>query len=282
MEIIFDNVSYIYQEGTPLENRALKDINLTIPANKITALIGHSGSGKTTLVELINGLLTPTLGSIKVEDFLLTRNNKIDNINNLRFKVGLVFQFPEEQFFNTSVREEVEFGMKNFNYKLDKIETRVEQALKMVGLNENILDKNPFELSNGEKRKVAIASSLIYNPQIIILDEPTVGLDGRSQKTMINLIRQLKNKYNKTIIIISHDIDMLYKFVDNVVVLKDGEVLCQGGKYEVLQNVELLRENNIGIPRVVQFCDKVYKTKNIKLGNYCEVNDLIKVIYRNV
>lgn len=282
MEIVFDNVSYVYEEGTPLEKVALKDINIAIPSNKITALIGHSGSGKTTLVELINGLLIPTRGSVKVGDFLLTRGNKITNINDLRFKVGLVFQFPEEQFFNPTVKEEIEFAMKHFNYELDKIETRLKQALKMVGLNESVLDKNPFLLSSGEKRKVAVASILIYNPEIIILDEPTVGLDGRSQKQMINLIRELKNKYKKTIIIISHDSDMLYKFVDNVIVLNEGEVLCKGDKYEVYNNIELLKENNINVPQIVQFCDKVYKTKNIKLGNYCEVNDLIKVIYRNV
>lgn len=274
MEIKIDNVNY--------GNLILKNINLSFKSDKIYGIFGLSGSGKTTLLELINGLILPTEGIITIGDYKLEKGKKNEDINKLRFNVGLVFQFPEEQFFNTTVKDEIAFAMKCFNYKKDKIDERILEVLKLVGLNETYLNRNPFKLSDGEKRKVAIASILVFNPKIILLDEPTIGLDDNGKEKLINIIKKLKNKYNKMIIICSKDIDILYKIVDDLVILDKGEVILNGTKDEVLDNTEILEKYKIGLPMILEFREKVMKEKNIKLDKHLDIRDLIKDIYRNV
>ncbi len=280
MEIRYDNVSYVYNPKTALKKVALKDINLTIQDSKINAVIGTSGSGKTTLVELLNSLLVPTKGKVIVDKDIISEKSQIKNINTLRRKVGIVFQFPEEQFFNLTVKKELEFGLLSFNYRTNEIDKRVSDALKMVGLDDSYLDRDPFKLSNGEQRKVAIASILIVNPKIIIFDEPTIGLDYESKKNFIKLIRMLKNRYNKTIIIISHDIDFIHNISDYVILLDKGKLILTGNKYDILGNPDVLKEYNLPVPKVVEFSYKVLKNKGIKMGYRDDVNDLLKDIYR--
>ena len=193
MEIKYENVSYVYNPKTALKKVALKDINLVIQDSQINALIGTSGSGKTTLIELLNSLLVPTKGKVIVDKDIIANKGYIKNINQLRRKVGIVFQFPEEQFFNLTVKKEIEFGLLSFNYRTNELDKRVSDALKMVGLDDSYLERDPFKLSNGEQRKVAIASILVFNPKIIVFDEPTIGLDYDSKKNLIKLIRMLKN-----------------------------------------------------------------------------------------
>lgn len=280
MEIRYDNVSYVYNPKTALKKVALKDINLTIQDSKINAVIGTSGSGKTTLVELLNSLLVPTKGKVIVDKDIISEKSQIKNINTLRRKVGIVFQFPEEQFFNLTVKKELEFGLLSFNYRTNEIDKRVSDALKMVGLDDSYLDRDPFKLSNGEQRKVAIASILIVNPKIIVFDEPTIGLDYESKKNFIKLIRMLKNRYNKTIIIISHDIDFIHNISDYVILLDKGKLILTGNKYDILGNPDVLKEYNLPVPKVVEFSYKVLKNKGIKMGYRDDVNDLLKDIYR--
>ena len=280
MEIRYDNVSYVYNPKTALKKVALKDINLTIQDSKINAVIGTSGSGKTTLVELLNSLLVPTKGKVIVDKDIISEKSQIKNINTLRRKVGIVFQFPEEQFFNLTVKKELEFGLLSFNYRTNEIDKRVSDALKMVGLDDSYLDRDPFKLSNGEQRKVAIASILIVNPKIIVFDEPTIGLDYESKKNFIKLIRMLKNRYNKTIIIISHDIDFIHNISDYVILLDKGKLILTGNKYDILGNPDVLKEYNLPVPKVVEFSYKVLKKKGIKMGYRDDVNDLLKDIYR--
>lgn len=280
MEIKFNNVGFSYNEQTPLKKEVLRGINIEIHEGKINGIIGKSGSGKTTLVEMINALLIPSVGNIKVDDYIIEKNQKIVNINNLRVNIGLIFENPEDQFFNTTVKKEIEFGMKYFNYKTDKIEKRVMDALKMVGLDDTYLTRDPFSLSSGEKRKVAIASVLAFNPKVIIFDEPTLGLDASSKENLIRLIKMLKNKYNKTIIINSHDVDLLHKLVDHVFILHNKKVVIEGNKYEVFTQVNKLNEYGIGVPKVIEFSHKVLVQKKIKMGYRDEINDLIKDIYR--
>ena len=280
MEIRYDNVSYVYNPKTALKKVALKDINLTIQDSKINAVIGTSGSGKTTLVELLNSLLVPTKGKVIVDKDIISEKSQIKNINTLRRKVGIVFQFPEEQFFNLTVKKELEFGLLSFNYRTNEIDKRVSDALKMVGLDDSYLDRDPFKLSNGEQRKVAIASILIVNPKIIVFDEPTIGLDYESKKNFIKLIRMLKNRYNKTIIIISHDIDFIHNISDYVILLDKGNVILTGNKYDILGNPDVLKEYNLPVPKVVEFSYKVLKNKGIKMGYRDDINDLLKDIYR--
>lgn len=279
MEIKFNNVSYTYNPKSPVSKKALRDINLEIKENKINGIIGRSGSGKTTLVELINALLIPTVGNIKIDDFIIEKNQKIIHINNLRVNIGLIFQFPEEQFFNMKVKDEIKFGMKYFKIKTQEIDKRCSDALAMVGLDDSYLDRDTFKLSSGEMRKVAIASVLAFNPKVVVLDEPTIGLDSMSKKILINLIRKLKTRYNKTIIIITHDIDLIHQISDYVFVLDNGKLVLEGDKYKVLTNDELY---NYGLepPKIIQFEKLVEKNKKIKIGYRDDVNDLIKDIYR--
>lgn len=282
MEIRFENVSYSYLEGTPLQVDALKNINTTILPNQINAIIGPSGSGKSTMIELINGLKLPTKGIVYVGKHKLRNNIRIINANKLRFDIGVVFQNPEDQFFQKTVKKEIEFGMKYFGYKVDKIEERINNALKMVGLDDTYLNRDPFSLSGGEKRKVTIASVLAFNPEVIILDEPTNALDSTSKESLIKLIKLLKTKYNKTIIVVSHDVDVIYKFVDNVIILSNGELLMEGNKFEVFKNVEYLTQHGVKVPRIVEFIHKVKCKTGKYLGDIDDVNDLIKEIYQNV
>ncbi len=284
MEIKFNDVNYIYNKNSSIKNEVLRNINIKFNEGEITSIIGRSGSGKTTIAELMNALLYPSEGNINIGSYLLTskgiKNNK--KINNLRVNVGLVFQFPEEQFFNMTVKEEISFGMKYFNYKTKDIDKRVSDALKMVGLDDNYLERNPFTLSNGEKRKVAIASIIAFNPKVIILDEPTIGLDSVSKKNLLQLIRKLKQRLNKTIILISHDIELVHQVSDYVVVLDKGNVIAEGDKYNVFKQEEMLKEYGIKVPKIIEFSNKVLDKKGIKIGYRDEMNDLIKDIYRYV
>ena len=282
MEVKFNNVDYSYKKINYYEKEILKNIDIKFLEGKINGIIGKSGSGKTTLIELINNLLIPTNGSINVGEYLLESKKKLEDVNKLRFDVSMVFQFPEEQFFNITVKRELEIILKLFDYKLDQIDKRILDVLKMVDLGEEYLNYNPLKLSNGEKRKLAIASSLIINPKVLILDEPTIGLDSKSKNDLIKLIRILKNRYNKTIIIVTHNIDMLHKIADNIYVLNDKKIVMQGTKYEVFKNVKELKKYGIKVPKIIEFSDKVLTKKNIKMGYRDDINDLIKDIYRYV
>lgn len=279
MEIKFNDVDFSYKKINYLEKEVLENINISFIKGKVNGIIGKSGSGKTTLVELINNLLTPSKGFITVDDFIIKKDYKI-NTEKLRFNVGLVFQNPEEQFFNNTVKDELMITLKLFNYKLDSLNKRVEDAIKMVGLDSSYLNKNPLKLSRGEMRKVAIADSLLLNPKVLILDEPTIGLDDKSKKDLIKLIRLLKNRYNKTIIIVTHDINFLHKIVDYVYVLNDKKIVLQGKKYDVFKNEKELKKYGLKVPKIIEFENKVLNKKNIKLGYRDDINDLIKDIYR--
>jgi energy-coupling factor transport system ATP-binding protein len=282
MEIKINDVSHIYNEFTPFEHLALEKINLTLEDEKIIGIVGKSGSGKTTLVQLLYALLVPSYGTINVGDFEIKKNMKTGNINDLRRMVGLVFQFPEEQFFNPTVREEVSFALKYFRYKSDRVHKQVSDALMMVGLDDSFLDRNVFNLSGGEKRKVAIASVLVFNPKIVVLDEPTVGLDQKSKKKLMQLIKILKDRYHKTVIIASHDVDMLNVIADDIVVMDSGRVVMSGSKVDVFKNAALFNRIGLRLPRIVEFTGKVVKEKGVILGRYTDIKDLIKDIYRHV
>ena len=284
MEIKFNNVDYIYNKNLSIKNKVIDNINVSFKEGEITSIIGRSGSGKTTMAELMNALIFPSNGTIEIGSYLLNskgiKNNK--KINNLRVNVGLVFQFPEEQFFNMTVKDEISFGMKYFNYKTKDIDKRVSDALKMVGLDDDYLGRNPFTLSNGEKRKVAIASIIAFNPKVIILGEPTIGLDSSSKKNLLQLIRKLKQRLNKTIVLISHDIELVHQVSDYVIVLDNGNVIAEGDKYTVFKQEEMLKEYGIVVPKIIEFSNKVLDKKGIKIGYRDEINDLIKDIYRYV
>lgn len=281
MEIRFNHVDYIYNEKTPLAKLALSDIDFSFKKDMINGIVGSSGSGKTTLVEMINALLIPTKGNIEVGNTIISKRRKIENINKFRNKIGLVFQNPEEQFFCKTVKKEIEFGMKYFNKSETDVDKHVKDALIMVGLDDSYLNRDPFSLSSGEMRKVAIASILAFNPKIIILDEPTIGLDNQSKNNLIKIIKMLKNRYHKTIIIVSHDTELLHKIVDYIYVLDNGKIVLEGTKYEVFTNKEV---NNFGVraPKIIEFEQMARDKKKIKLLYRDDINDLMKDVYRYV
>ena len=282
MEIKFKDVSFSYNANTSIENKVLDNINITFETGKVYGLIGKSGSGKTSLIQLINGLLLPTDGKIMLGKYKIDSRTKAKALKQLRSNVGIVFQNSEEQFFCHTVREEIEFGMINFEIKTDSIDKKAIDALKIVGLNETYLERNPLLLSHGEMRKVALASILVYNPKIIILDEPTRGLDDLGKKNLIKIIRKLKMRYNKTFIIVSHDTNFLLQLVEYVYLLENGVISLSGDKYTVLSNESVLKKNNISVPDILAFSNLVLRKKNIKLGFRDDINDLIKDIYRHV
>lgn len=282
MEIKFKDVSFSYNANTSIENKVLDNINITFETGKVYGLIGKSGSGKTSLIQLINGLLLPTDGKIMLGKYKIDSRTKAKALKQLRSNVGIVFQNSEEQFFCHTVREEIEFGMINFEIKTDSIDKKAIDALKIVGLNETYLERNPLLLSHGEMRKVALASILVYNPKIIILDEPTIGLDDLGKKNLIKIIRKLKMRYNKTFIIVSHDTNFLLQIVEYVYLLENGVISLSGDKYTVLSNESVLKKNNISVPDILAFSNLVLRKKNIKLGFRDDINDLIKDIYRHV
>lgn len=266
MEIELKNVDFTYEKINYEKKEVLKNINMKFEAGKITSIIGKSGSGKTTLLELIDNIIVPTKGEIIIED-----------VN----KIGFLFQFPEEQFFNQTVKKELEVILKLSDYKKD-INKRIHDVLEMVNLNEDYLNKNPFNLSSGEKRKLALASVLILNPKIILLDEPTIGLDDKDKNEMIKLIRMLKNRYNKTIIIASHDMNFIHKIADYIYVLDNKKIIMEGDKYTIFKQEEKLNKIKIKVPNLISFSNKVLKIKKIKIGYRDDINDLIKDIYRYV
>jgi energy-coupling factor transporter ATP-binding protein EcfA2 len=279
MEIKVNNVKYQYKNS---KKPVIANISMKIQEGSITGIIGKSGSGKTTLLEMFNALRLPQEGSIEIGDFKISKDFKNLDVNKLRFKVGMVFQSPEEQFFSLTVREELELPLKYYGYNPTKISSRMKDALLMVDLEEDYLSKRLNSLSNGEKRKIALASILVLNPDILILDEPTVGLDYENIKSFLKLIRTLKTRYHKTVIIASHDTELLHKMVDYLYVISDGKVVMEGNKYEVFKKEEELKKYGIKVPNIISFSNKVLKNKNIKIGYRDEINDLIKDIYRYV
>lgn len=282
MEIKFNNIDFTYKKINYVDKEVLKNINIKFQKGKVNGLIGGSGSGKTTLVELTNYLLIPTSGSINVGDFLIESDKKFKYKDILRFNVSLVFQFPEEQFFCATVKDELILTLRLFNYKLREMDKRIFDVLKMVSLNPIVLNSSPLKLSRGEQRKLALALSLLINPKVLILDEPTIGLDSKDKNELIKLIRLLKNRYHKTIIIITHDMDFLHKIVDYVFVLYNKEIVLEGIKYDVFKQEKLLKKYNIKVPKIIEFENKVLMKKKIKIGYRDDINDLIKDIYRYV
>lgn len=271
MEVKFNNVDYIGP------SKELSNINIDFKSKSINCIMGKSGSGKTILIELIDALRLPTNGNIKIGRYIL--NNKKNKIN-FRSQIGYVFQNSEEQFCCNTVKDEIEFGMKNFKKKMNDIDKHVKDALLMVGLDESYLNRIPSTLSSGEKRLVAIASILAFNPKIIILDEPTINLDNQNKEKLIRLIKLLKNRYEKTIIIVSNDSDFLLKISDYIVVLNEGKVVLDGTKYEVF--TKDIEQYGLKKPKIIEFEQLVLKEKKIKMLYRDEINDLMKDVYRYV
>ena len=256
MGIILDNVSYTYQEGTPFASVALSDVSLTIEDGSYTSIIGHTGSGKSTILQLLNGLLVPTEGSVRVFDTLITSTSVNKQIRQIRKQVGLVFQFAENQIFEETVLKDVAFGPQNFGVSVEEAEVIAREKLALVGIDESLFERSPFELSGGQMRRVAIAGILAMEPKILVLDEPTAGLDPIGRKELMTLFKKL-HQDGITIVLVTHLMDDVAEFADQVYVMEKGKLVKSGKPSLVFQNVEFMEKIQWGVPKITRFAQRL-------------------------
>ena len=256
MGIILDNVSYTYQEGTPFASAALSDVSLSIEDGSYTAIIGHTGSGKSTILQLLNGLLVPTEGSVRAFDTLITSTSVNKQIRQIRKQVGLVFQFAENQIFEETVLKDVAFGPQNFGVSVEEAEAIAREKLALVGIDESLFERSPFELSGGQMRRVAIAGILAMEPSILVLDEPTAGLDPIGRKELMALFKKL-HQDGITIVLVTHLMDDVAEFADQVYVMEKGKLVKGGKPSLVFQNVEFMEKIQLGVPKITRFAQRL-------------------------
>lgn len=275
MGIALENVSFTYQEGTPLASTALSDVSLTIEDGSYTALIGHTGSGKSTILQLLNGLLVPSQGSVRVFDTLITSTSKNKDIRQIRKQVGLVFQFAENQIFEETVLKDVAFGPQNFGVSEEDAEQIARKKLALVGIDESLFDRSPFELSGGQMRRVAIAGILAMEPAILVLDEPTAGLDPLGRKELMNLFKKL-HQSGMTIVLVTHLMDDVAEYANQVYVMEKGRLVKGGKPSDVFQDVVFMEEVQLGVPKITAFCKRLadrgvsFKRLPIKIEEFKE------------
>ena len=249
MSIKIENLVHIYMPKSPFEKVALDNVNIEINDGEFVALIGHTGSGKSTLIQHMNGLLKPTSGKIIVDNEDITRNGV--KLSDIRKKVGLVFQYPEYQLFEETIEKDIEYGPRNLGLNQDEITERVKKAMKMVGLDyESYRNKSPFDLSGGQKRRVAIAGVIAMEPSILILDEPTAGLDPKGRDDILAQIKKLHNEYNMTIILVSHSMEDVGKLAQRIIVMNNGKVALEGTPAKVFKEVTTLESIGLAVPQV--------------------------------
>lgn len=258
MSIKIENLTYIYNPKSPFETKALDGIDIEIADGEFVGLIGHTGSGKSTLIQHLNGLIKPTSGKITVGDLVIT-GEKV-KLADLRKKVGLVFQYPEHQLFEETVYKDIAFGPKNLNLSESEIDERVRESMELVKLDFDILkERSPFELSGGQRRRVAIAGVLAMKPDILILDEPTAGLDPRGRDEILEQIRFLHEKYENTVILVSHSMEDIAKLVDRIIVMHGGKIELHGVPREVFKQSKRLESIGLGIPQITYLMEKLKK-----------------------
>lgn len=270
MSIIIENLTHIYMQGTPFEKKAIDNVSISIQDGEFIGLIGHTGSGKSTLIQHINGLLKPSSGRIIVDELDITARKV--NLNSIRKKVGLVFQYPEYQLFEETVEKDIAFGPTNLGLGSDEINKRVMRAMNIVGLDYNeYKDKSPFELSGGQKRRVAIAGVVAMEPKVLILDEPTAGLDPRGRDDILGQIKTLHDEYKMTIILVSHSMEDVAKLAGRILVMHSGKCILDGTPREVFRHSETLEEVGLAVPQVT------YLVKELKKKGFDIPDDIFTI-----
>ena len=270
MSIVIDHVNYTYSAGTAYEKHALKDINLVIPDGQFIGLIGHTGSGKSTLIQHLNGLIKATSGAIYYDGHDIYDDDF--SKKELRTKVGLVFQYPEHQLFETTVVKDVEFGPKNMKLPQLEVQMRTFEAIKMVGISEELYDASPFELSGGQKRRVAIAGVLAMKPEVLILDEPTAGLDPMGRDEILDQIAAIQKERKITVILVSHSMEDVAKYVDRLIVMDHGSVQFDGTPKEVFSHYKELETMGLAAPQVTYVMERL-KEEGIPVGDATTVEE---------
>lgn len=281
MSIKIENLTFVYNEGTPFEKTALDNVSLEIEKGDFIGLIGHTGSGKSTLIQHMNGLLKPTSGKIAVENFEVT-DPKVNMIE-VRKKVGLVFQYPEHQLFEETIYKDIAFGPSNLKLSETEIDFRVREAMELVGLDfENMKDRSPFELSGGQKRRVAIAGVLAMNPEVLILDEPTAGLDPKGRDEIFSQIKKLYEKKKMTTIIVSHSMEDMANLVNKLIVMAGGKIFMEGTPKEVFKNDKELEQIGLGVPQITKLMKALKQIGKVENDDIITIQEAKEEILRHI
>lgn len=281
MDINFKNVSFIYGEKTPFEKLALDNIDLTIKKGEFVGIIGHTGSGKSTLIQHFNGILKPTSGDVFIGD--MNTKDKTLAKSGLRYKIGLVFQYPEYQLFEETIEKDIAFGPRNMGLSEEEVTERVKEAMELVGLDyETKKDKSPFEISGGQKRRVAIAGILAMKPDILILDEPTAGLDPKGRDELFFQIKNLYEKNNITIVLISHSMEDVAKLVNRIIIMKDGHIHLDKKTKEAFSDVDDLKKVGLNVPQITELMDVLRKNGHNFSNNILTVDEAFSEIKREL
>lgn len=257
MDIRFKQVGFAYQAGTPFEMRALHDVTFSVKDGSYVAIIGHTGSGKSTILQHLNALLKPTEGLVELGDKTINSTTGNKDLKPLRKKVGIVFQFPEAQLFEETVEKDIAFGPKNFGVSEEEALKIAAEVVKTVGLPEEVLKKSPFDLSGGQMRRVAIAGVLAMKPEVLVLDEPTAGLDPKGRLEMMEMFYKLNKEQNMTIVLVTHQMNDVSDYADHVIVIESGNVVKEGSPKEVFSDASWLLEKQLGVPTTLAFVEKL-------------------------
>ena len=257
MDIRFKQVGFAYQAGTPFEMRALHDVTFSVKDGSYVAIIGHTGSGKSTILQHLNALLKPTEGLVELGDKIIDSTTGNKDLKPLRKKVGIVFQFPEAQLFEETVEKDIAFGPKNFGVSEEEALKIAAKVVKTVGLPEEVLKKSPFDLSGGQMRRVAIAGVLAMKPEVLVLDEPTAGLDPKGRLEMMEMFYKLNKEQNMTIVLVTHQMNDVSDYADHVIVIEAGNVVKEGSPKEVFSDASWLSEKQLGVPTTLAFVEKL-------------------------
>ncbi|MBN6187523.1 energy-coupling factor transporter ATPase [Aneurinibacillus sp. BA2021] len=253
MDIRLDNVGYTYSPGTPFAHQALRNVSLSIPHGRYVAVIGHTGSGKSTLIQLLNGLLVPTEGTMQIGEFTLPPKKK-KGLEKLRQQVGLAFQYPEYQLFEETVRKDVAFGLTNMGLPQEMIPARVDAALRLVGLDpEKYGEASPFALSGGQMRRVALAGVLVMSPKVLVLDEPTAGLDPSGHHAILEMIARVHREEQRTTILVTHSMEDAAMYADYLYVMNEGRIWMEGTPEQVFKNPDKIRQAGLDLPEITRF-----------------------------
>lgn len=282
MDITFENVGYTYQPKSPFAHQALDDVSFHIPSGTFVAIVGHTGSGKSTLIQHLNGLASPTEGKVKIGDFTLSNDEKPKNMKDLRSRVGVVFQYPEHQLFEETIEKDIAFGPENFGVPTEEIKNRIKEIMPQVGLADHFLQRSPFDLSGGQMRRVAIAGVLAIQPEVLVLDEPTAGLDPRGQKEIMDMFHHLHKEQNLTTILVTHSMEDALKYADHVIILNKGSLYMEGNPIDVFTQKEALQKVNLDVPEVIHFLQQFEQRFGEKIPYEYQSNTEIAYSIRNI